>query len=85
MRVVPANIRWCRPEPARNGTRKGTGCGIAQPVTDVGYRKIAFDKEFETGGFANGVLYLVEIGAKLGEPPLETSFRQVEIGRDLSE
>lgn len=85
MRVFLANIRRCRPEPAGDGTRKRTGRRVTEPVTNVGDRKIAFHEKLETGIFANGVLYLVEIGAELCEPPLKTAFRQVEIRSDLTE
>lgn len=80
MRVFLANIRGRCPEPAGNGTRKRTRRGIAEPVADIGNRKIAFHEELEAGILANGVLYLVEISPKLGKPSLKTAFRQVEIG-----
>lgn len=84
-RMFPSDIGWRGPEPAGNGAGESAGRGIAEPVADIGDWKIAFHQQFETGVLADRVLYFVEICAEFGEPPLETSFRQVEVGRNLTE
>lgn len=71
MRVFPANIRRCCPEPAGNGAGKCTWGRISKPVTDVGDRKITFHQKLESGILANGILYLVEIGPEFGKATLK--------------
>lgn len=80
MRMFLANIRRGRPKPAGNGARKRTGRRISQSIAYVGNRKVALHQKLEAGIFAYGVLYLVEIGAKFGKPPLKTPFGKIEVG-----